>query len=623
MTVAEAPSMKSAERRTTALRSAPYVLLLTLPALVFLGAFYLLPLAKLVATSLEAPDLSLEQYKAFFTDDVYLRVLVKTFRLAIVTTVLCVLLGYPVAYFLNNTTPGLRKFCFLLIVIPYLTSFLVRAYALIILLSDRGVVNGLLLWLGAIEEPFRLVYNSIGVQVGMVHVMLPFMILPLYGTMYNIDRRLTQAAYSLGAGPVSSFLRVYLRLSMPGVVSGSILVLVLSIGFYITPALLGGLGDVMLVNLIDVQAMQLGNWEFAAAASIILLILTLLGFVLLGALMGEGGLVGLLTGEVSQSDSRISRARGLGILLRSLGELLRLSVLLRAVAVLRRKGAAGVLYRRPGPDLTRLIQPVSLVVVALVLAFLISPSFIVLPMSFSSAEFITFPPPGWSTKWYVAFFSQADWVQSLFNSIQVAFGSVLLSTVLGTLAAYAVVRRPFAGRTIAVLFFISPIVVPPIIVGIGLYGYYVSWGLFGTLPGLILAHSIGGTALCFISVAATLARFDFRLEQASMSLGAGPIMTFAKVTLPLIKPGIAAGALFSFINSFDELVITMLIVGIRHETLPIKIWNNLRNEIDPVIAAVSVLLILLPVLWLLLLTASQHLSRTESTKSGAADAGVR
>jgi putative spermidine/putrescine transport system permease protein len=580
-------------------------------ALLFLSVFYLLPLIKLIGTSIEFPSLTLKHYSAFFGDAVYIQVLLRTLKLGVVTTLFCILLGYPVAYFLNHTSSLIRQVCLLLIVLPYLTSFLVRSYALIVLLSNKGAINGILIWFDIINEPFKLVFNTLGVHIGMIHMMLPFMILPLYAAMTKIDHRLTLAAYSLGAGPLLSFMRVYFPLSIPGLTSGSILVLIVSLGFYITPALLGGIGDLMLVNIIDIHATQLGNWDFAATASVILLGVTIVGFILIGYLSGEAGLVGMLTGDTVRSHGKVFLARWLKFLMASFRSFWRLFVIKRFADRLKSKDRH---VHTLAPSwlviiFFKLTRWVSVVIVCATLIFLISPNLIVIPMSFTSAEFVTFPPPGWSTKWYVEFFNRQDWIQALFNSIQVGIGSSLLSTLFGTLTAYVVVKKRFFARNAVVFMFISPIIVPPIIIAIGLYGYYVDWGLFGTLLGLTFAHSIGGTAFAFVSVSATVARFDFNLEKAAMSLGARPLKIFFSVTLPLIKSGVATGALFSFIYSFDELVITMLMAGIYTETLPLKIWGNIRNEIDPVIASVSVLLILLPILWVILLSVNQRRSR--------------
>ena len=159
--------------------------------------------------------------------------------------------------------------------------------------------------------------------------------------------------------------------------------------------------------------------------------------------------------------------------------------------------------------------------------------------------------------------------------------------------------------------FVSPILVPPIVLAVGLYALYVELGIFGTKLGLIIGHSISSMAYVVVIVSATLSRFDFTLERASMSLGAGPVRTFFRVTLPVIRPGIIAAALFAFINSFDELVISVLVSGVGRQTLPVVMWSNLRNEIDPTVAAISTMLVLLPLLWLLALEITRRSQRLD------------
>ena len=602
MTLAVGRSSTGPRLRFTALRG-PGALLL--PLFLFLLLIYVAPLVKVVMLSLELPTFTLQHYETFFTKTVYVRVLLRTIGLAALVALLCLALGYPLAYLLAHARPTLRKVLLLLVVIPYLTSFLVRSYALIIILSEKGPINSLLAAFGLTDQPVQLVYNTIGVYVGMVHIMLPFMVLSLYGVLSNIDRRLVSAAQTLGAGPVLSFLRIYLPLSLPGILSGCLIVFVMSLGFFITPALLGGLQDVMLVNLISTQVTRLGNWEFASAASMVLLIATfgfLLGFRLL---CGASLVTAFLPGEAKKrTNHKPSLLRRLASavperLLDPLRQALRRLATAHRARQRRRQLALTHPPRRYGRWLGAGFN-------GLILLFLILPSIIVVVMSFSAAEFITFPPPGWSTKWYAAYFERADWLAATGNSFQVAILATLLSTLLGTLGAYGLVRGRIKAKLAVIFFILSPIIVPPMVLGVGLYGFFVDLELFGTKLGLVLAHSIGATALVFIAVSAALTRFDPSLERAAMSLGAGPITTFRRVTLPIIKPGVIAGAVFAFIQSFDELVITMLIAGIKLDTLPLKMWRNLKNEIDPVIASVSVLLIALPIVAVAALIVSQR-----------------
>jgi len=252
--------------------------------------------------------------------------------------------------------------------------------------------------------------------------------------------------------------------------------------------------------------------------------------------------------------------------------------------------------------------------------FLILPTFVVVPISLSAGDFLAFPPPGWSLKWYVSYFSQPPWLHATLLSFQVAVVTMLASTVLGTLAAYGVLRGRLRRRALVVSLMISPIIVPPIVIGVAIYGLLAQWNLIGRFLGLVIGHAIGSIAYVMVIVSATLAGFDRSLERAAMSLGAGPLLTFRRVTFPLIRAGVLSGAVFAFIHSFDEVIITMFISGVHVQTLPLKMWEDIRNQIDPTIAAVSSMLILLPVAWLIVLEVAQGLNRA-TARADAADQG--
>jgi putative spermidine/putrescine transport system permease protein len=245
---------------------------------------------------------------------------------------------------------------------------------------------------------------------------------------------------------------------------------------------------------------------------------------------------------------------------------------------------------------------------ALVLLYLVAPVLIVIPMSFSAAKYLSFPPPGLSLQWYENFFARSDWTSATIQSIRVAFMVMVLSTVLGVAASLALVRASFPGKEIVNLIIVSPLVVPAIMVAIAIYGLYVQLRLVQTFWGLVLAHTVLAIPYVIVNVSATLRGFDIRLEQAAQSLGANGWQTFRHVTLPLISPGIFAGAVFAFIASFDELIVALFIAGARGRTLPMRMFEGLRMEIDPTIAAVSSMLITFSVLVL----ASAELVRRRS-----------
>ena len=581
---------------------------LVLPAVAFLLVFYAFPLFRLLMVSVEAPRFSLTHYVTFFTEPAYLKILMRTFRVSLTVMLGCLLLGYPTAYVLSRVGGRLRRVLLLLVLVPYLTSFLVRTYAWMVLLGPKGIINSLLLKAGVIDTPLKLLYSAIGVHVGMVHVLLPLMILPLYSVMVGIDRSYLKAAQTLGAGPLRTFLRVFLPLSLPGVRSGCVLVFLVALGFYITPAMLGGLRDSMIAMLIESQITQLVNWGFAASAAFVLLAVTLGGFSLIGQLSGMSVLVaseaaGRITpaagwaassGHRGAPGERWWRPRGvfsLPVPLAALGRWLD-----TVVSGLRMRRWTRLQQRetRGGGRADAALHACA----GAVFFFLILPTFVVVPISLSAGDFLAFPPPGWSFRWYASYFGQPPWLHATLLSFQVAAITMLVSTVLGTLAAYGVLRGQLRRRSLVVSLVVSPIIVPPIVIGVAIYGLLAQWDLIGRFLGLVIGHCIGSIAYVMVIVSATLVGFDRSLERAAMSLGAGPLLTFRRVTFPLIRAGVISGAVFAFIHSFDEVIITMFISGVHVQTLPLKMWEDIRNQIDPTIAAVSSMLVLLPVVWL-------------------------
>jgi putative spermidine/putrescine transport system permease protein len=233
---------------------------------------------------------------------------------------------------------------------------------------------------------------------------------------------------------------------------------------------------------------------------------------------------------------------------------------------------------------------------ALVALFLVGPSLTVIVMSFNSAELLQFPPPGYSLRWYAHFFTRTEWVTAAWNSLIVAVLTTLIATVLGTMAALGLVRGRFPGRQLATAVFLTPLVVPVIVTAVAVYGFYARLRLVGTVWGLVMGHTVLALPFVIINVSAVLQGMDWRIEQAARSLGAGPFRAFALVTLPLIRPGILAGALFAFVASFDDLVIALFVSGTRAVTLPVRMWSGIQFELNPTVAAVSTMLILISIL---------------------------
>lgn len=266
--------------------------LLVVPLVAFLLVVFVAPLVSILTRSFTDPAAGVGNYADFFGSPVYLDVLGNTFRISGLVTLVTLLLGFPYAYLMTLAPPFWRGVLLVAVLIPFWTSLLVRTFAWVLMLGDTGVVNQTLISLGLVDEPVTLIRNQTGVLVGMVQVMLPYAVLPLYATMRQIDRRLVQAAEGLGARPVSAFWRIYAPLTAPGVAAAGLLVFISSIGFYVTPALLGGPKDMMIGELIVQQLSAVLRWGFASALAVILLVVTGVLLLLVSRIVNVGKFMG-------------------------------------------------------------------------------------------------------------------------------------------------------------------------------------------------------------------------------------------------------------------------------------------------------------------------------------------
>ena len=236
---------------------------------------------------------------------------------------------------------------------------------------------------------------------------------------------------------------------------------------------------------------------------------------------------------------------------------------------------------------------------ALVFAFLMLPLFIVFPISFSSASYLQFPPPGWSLRWYAAYVNDPVWLDATFRSVKIAVCATVLATLLGTLLAFSIVRGSYPGKELVNQITAMPLIVPTIIYSVAVYGLFGTLRLIGDWRGIVLGHTVHAIPYVVVIMIAALRTFDFSLEQAAMGLGASRMRAIWRVTLPQIRPALISAVFLAFISSFDELVIAMFLGG-ANMTLPKKMFDNIVNAIDPTIAAVSVLQILVVSLALIL-----------------------
>jgi len=251
-----------------------YWVMVLLPA-VFLATLYLAPVISVMVRSVTEPSLGLENYAVIFENKAIQNVLGKTLYICTVTTSLTLLFGYATAYAMCRMPPREQRWMFFLVILSFWISVLIRTFAWIAVLQPQGLLNDILMSIGIIDRPLRLVRNDIGVIIGMVHYMLPYAILPLYANMKTIDPTLVPAARALGASPRKAFLTIFLPLSLPGLAGASILVLIFSSGFYITPALLGGGKVVMIAEYISVQMSETLKWGLATSLATVLMLVVL------------------------------------------------------------------------------------------------------------------------------------------------------------------------------------------------------------------------------------------------------------------------------------------------------------------------------------------------------------
>lgn len=244
----------------------------------------------------------------------------------------------------------------------------------------------------------------------------------------------------------------------------------------------------------------------------------------------------------------------------------------------------------------------------IIVVWLTVPTLILIPISFGAGKSFNFPPSGLSLQWYEEVFTDPRWLEAIGNSLLVATLTMIVATVLGTAAAIGLSKVRFRGKGVLENLLLAPMIVPAIVTAIGVYAVFIKFGLLGTLFGFVVAHSVLAIPLVLINVAPSVQALDARLEDAAASLGAAPLTSFFSVTLPLILPGVTAGAVLAFVTSFDEVVLAIFIQDAGFRTLPVLIFQNVNKDSNPAVTAVAVLTMVVTAVLLLLM---QRLARRQ------------
>ena len=558
------------------------------PAVLFLLLLFVYPTTLLVGLSAVDVDgnITVSHYSRLFDQGLYTKVLLITLKVAAWTTVFAIVAGYPVAYLLANVRSSLRNTLIIWVLLPFWTSFLVRTFAWLVLLGRKGAINDLLIAVGILDYPIKIIYNFTGVMIGMVHALMPLCVLTMLAVMENIDTNLTKAAGTMGARRGQSFWRIYFPLSLPGVAAGGLLFFVTSFGFFFTPAPLGGARGTMIVQLIMFQIDSMLNWGFAGAISMLLLGTVLLIFFFYDRWLGLSTLSGGTQGKATSSDTK--RRVGLGArfgngILNGLGEIC---------------AGLGAFYdklvkRDPARSRADYSRRSLWVVAGMVVVFLSAPTFFIIPVSFTEEGFLTWPPKGFSLQWYGTVFADSSPYPAAFlRSVLVALFAGFFAMLIGVPAAFMLVRKQFFGKSVIFAFLVSPIITPHIILAVSLFYLFARLHLIGTYLGLILGHTVITMPYVIVTVMAVIKNYDLRLDQAAWTLGAGKLKTLWFITFPIIKGGLIAAFMFAFIISFDELTMAIYLTGGEFATLPKHMWVDAIMRVNPTLAAVATLMLL-------------------------------
>jgi putative spermidine/putrescine transport system permease protein len=546
----------------------PDPLFLALPGGLLLIGLLLLPCARLLGLGLEdarTGAFSLAAFNRAFGVAVYVRVLSTTFWIAVQTTALCLLLGYPLAYWLATRPARWRARLTLLVLFPFWTSALVKSFIWIVLLGQSGPVAHVFELFGA--APPDLLFGRTTVVLAMAHTMLPLAVVTMLPTLSQLDPNLPRAAATLGASAAETFWRVVFQESMPGVAAAGLVVLIGSLGFFITPALLGGPRETMLGQLIIQQIMLQQNWAFAGALSTMLVLSTLLACIAYDFVFGLSGLGG---GSGRAASHRWTRIVGM-----------------RLLAWLARLTDALAMAAR-GRDLSWLLSAYALAVIAVLLL----PILACVPMAFTNSTFLSFPPPGYSLRWFEVYFGSPVWMRATLNSFGIGAVSACLTLLVTVPAALGIARSQSRVAGAAFLLFLAPLIVPHVVIAVGLFYLFASVGLIATHLGIVLGHMVIGMPLALVILLAQLRQYDWRLSQAAETLGAGRLYTLRRVMLPLSKGGMIAALIFAFLSSFEELTVALFIGGGLKVTLPRQMWDDINLQVTPTLAAASLFVLL-------------------------------
>lgn len=514
---------------------------------------------------------SLVQFVTVLSDPFYLGVIAETVGLGLAVTIVSALLGYPLAYWLARMPGKWRALSFAVILIPLLTNVVVRSLGIMLLLSPRGLINGVAEVFGL--GPFnQMLFTHGAVIVALAQVFMPFMVLALYDNLQNTSPRIHEAAESLGASPPIRFLTVDFPLSLPGLRSGIIVVFLMTSTSYVSATLLGGKKVWTMGMLVLNEAISNLN---ATLASTLALIMTLVGlaFIALVTL----GLNRFMLWRQGTPGTPWTIPRWLAVAVEAVGPWLSRLSLLAAVGLL-------VL-----PLVMVLVQSVNDVPLATAAGF-----------------------QGFTLEWYRRVFFEGDYTGNFLISVQLAIVAVAVALALSMPAAFALARHPFRGRTALLAFWMLPLSLPGIAIAVGTLKLLQIYIMVPPFLGLVAIHVVTILPFVLTLLTASVLSLDRALEEAAASLGASPARSFVLITLPGLAPGLFAACLVGFLMSFGEVTVTSFLTTARLTTLPVRIYSEATFALEPTAHAISAILIVITTIALAILGRFIRLDRLYS-----------
>lgn len=541
--------------------------------LLFYALFYIWPVLTVAIRSfnetgkLSLGSFSLGNYTDLFQDDFLLGIEMRTIRLALLSTLITVLLAFPTAFILSRLNRKVGNILLLMVLVPFWISIVVRLFSVSSIVSPSGPIAWAMRSLGM--DPPDMLYTEFSTLIGTVMYLLPYMIMVLYSGMAGIDGNLLLASKTMGASPWKTFTTVYLPSIKSSLISGTLLIFILGLGFFLVPAVLGG-PDQQTIAVFIQQQIDIYKWGAASAMGVLLLVVTLICYAGVLRLSGTSALTG--------------------------------------VGGAQSKGVSNQLPFKWTP-----LTVACAVLAAVVVAILLIPVLFIFPLSVGETGTVVFPPRGFTLHWYAEVFTSGTWTGPLLKSLIVALGTAVLSVTVAIIASLFVARTTstFMKVLVSGLCF-APLITPGILLAIGMFDVQLRFGLANTTIGLILAHTVVASPFAFAVISTAMASQDPSLEQAAWTMGASRFKSFTSVLLRGMMPAIIAGFGIAFATSWDEVVLALFLQSGPDKTLPVTIYKYMESGIVPSVPAVSALLVLVIVFVVLIPRVLRRRNRTEA-----------